>query len=124
MIMGYRSDVMLFATERIADQVLEEAKKHSFLPGIVRKSVDGLYAIGWEWVKWYGSFPEIKAILKVLDEADEQKHEMESEELDYKLIEIGEDNCTNERVIDGGSDIDAGIEVRICGYEDMEEVNV
>jgi hypothetical protein len=52
------------------------------------------YILIWEWVEWYRGREGVEAITKVMDSLDEQE---EKDGCAYKLIEIGEDNYTDER---------------------------
>lgn len=56
-------------------------------------------SIKWVGFKWYNNYEEVKAINRVLTELDSNVEEIPESIKDYfyKMIQIGEDNATDER---------------------------
>ena len=102
--MGYRSDVTI-RCEKKAFQMFKTAwEKVDFKPHrILESGEDGnyTYILNWNWVKWYREFEEVSEIMNVcyaLDEKDEEGYA-------YKVIEIGEDNATEEYANEAGYEV-------------------
>lgn len=60
---------------------------------------NGDYVIlGWDYIKWYSSYKDVKAILNILKELNTivEKDCNKLSEYFYKIIEVGEDNATTE----------------------------
>lgn len=90
--MGYRCDVTIFCQERLYKEIINKCKENDFEPNRIMREKDGdtyNYKLDWEWVKWYDTYPEVRAIDRVLSLADE-----EEVMYDYKQLIIGEDNDT------------------------------
>ena len=102
--MGYYSSVIIACGEKAAQAIKTVCEEHSFMPTRVSKVVSpfGLitYMLQWTWVKWYGSFPEVRAIEDALGHISE----MDSIEYAYKFIRVGEDNTTEENANEYGYD--------------------
>lgn len=92
--MGYRCDVIIFCQERLYKEIINKCKENNFEPNRIMREKDGNtynYRLDWFWCKWYDDYPEIRAINRVLNLADEEE---EGAMYDYKQLIIGEDNDT------------------------------
>lgn len=93
--MGYRSDVRISTTKEgyeilktkcaslnLDYNLMEEGHY------LIDKTEDDNIAFGWEWIKWYDSYPEIQAINNCLNELEEKG-------IPYIFARIGEsvDDC-------------------------------
>ena len=110
--MGYRSDVKLIITKEGYDMIAavceksdKEYVKEMLTYGTVTETSEdnedipeGFISVLWTDVKWNECFEDVQAVTNVLKELNERV-EKDPETLDkycYKLLEIGEDNCTDE----------------------------
>ena len=102
--MGYRSDVTIRCEEKAFQMFKTAWEKTDFKPHrILESGEDGnyTYILNWNWVKWYGEFEDVSEIMNVcyaLDEKDEDGYA-------YKVIEIGEDNATEEYANEAGYEV-------------------
>lgn len=111
--MGYRSNVKikmgLKAYELLEKTCLESENEYinKMITGESTKITkkDDYVLIGWTYVKWYTGYDDVKAVIRVLKELSEivENDESEGDERDklikdyfFKLIDIGEDNRTEE----------------------------
>lgn len=107
--MGYRSDVKIkmgLDAYKLLENSIESSEIECARDMIATANdlqiKENYVTIYWQYVKWYESYSDVKAVLDVLKELDkivEDKPEL----LDtyyYKLIEIGEDNATSESTND------------------------
>ena len=102
--MGYRSDVTIRCEEKAKDLFKEAWSKVDFAPDVIGMSGEvgnETYTLNWEWVKWYGEFEEVDAIMDVCKSLDGNNEDGYA----YKLIEIGEDYATEERCNDRGNEV-------------------
>lgn len=84
--MGYRSDVYGKMTKDLEEEFRKEFATEFEQDYVKYASDDEYFYLRWEWVKWYESFKEVKAINAWFsDDAREDK---------AGLIAIGEDNAT------------------------------
>lgn len=76
--MGYYSDVRISTTQEGFGFIKEHYKPESYAPELDRiygyiedaNDEDGV-VFGWNWTKWYDDFPEVIALARALEEADE-----------------------------------------------------
>lgn len=101
--MGYRSTVEIMleskAYKKVMDSIAEYNNKqtdgYSFKPDRDQINEEGVHIITFEYVKWYGSFEDVKSVEDILSELND----LEDEDLEgnrFKQILIGEDNATDE----------------------------
>ena len=110
--MGYRSDVKLIITKEGYDMIAavceksdKEYVKEMLTYGTVTETSEdndripeGFISVLWTYVKWNECFEDVQAVTNVLKELNERV-EKDPETLDkycFKLLEIGEDNRTDE----------------------------
>ena len=63
--MGYRSDVAFACTEEVYN------KNKNVIDAIEaseKKTENGIVSIRWEWVKWYPTYEEVAAIMKLVED--------------------------------------------------------
>lgn len=102
--MGYRSDVTVRCEEKAFQMFKEVWEREDFKPNrIFESGEDGnyTYTFVWNWVKWYDGFKEVDAIMDVCYTLDEKNEDGYA----YKMIEIGEDNTTEEYSNEAGYDV-------------------
>ena len=83
--MGYRSNVYLRVAEPLVEVVDAARKLDDKLDEMLRHgSCDGSKTdFHWEWVKWYGSYPEVQAVDSLLSMLQDD---------DYGFIRVGEED--------------------------------
>ena len=102
--MGYRSDVTIRCEEKAFQMFKTAWEKVDFKPHrILESGEDGnyTYILNWNWVKWYREFEDVSEIMKVCYELDEKDEDGYA----YKVIEIGEDNATEEYANEAGYEV-------------------
>ena len=106
--MGYRSDVSIICEENAFEMLKKAWMEVDFEPDKVLSNDNGEYVIQWEYVKWYCSFPDVKAIEDVLTELDGIDYG-EEEGYAYKSVIIGEDGATDENCNFRGGEVYDGV---------------
>lgn len=115
--MGYRSDVSIICKEKAFENFKKAWEEVDFRPDRILKNDDAYFLI-WEWVEWYEDYPDVDKIIEVMNDLDEQT----DDEYGYSMIEIGEDNYTDER---GNQDFDGFyVVVQANVPEGMAEIEV
>ena len=102
--MGYRSDVTVRCEEKAFQMFKEAWEKFDFKPHGIFESVEAggyTYTLIWSCVKWYDDFEEVDGIMDVCYSLDEKNEDGYA----YKMIEIGEDNATEEYANEVGYDV-------------------
>ena len=104
--MGYRSEVVLAVSKKAMPHFLSVLAKEPEVRTMVFKHHDtleenydgeGTLLVAWQNVKWYDSFPEVKAINEFVDELDGDSLEgFDLPESDYqgdhvRFVRLGED---------------------------------
>lgn len=119
--MGYYSDVTIICEEK-AYELFKEAWEHwDIRPDCVKKSYDD-YIIQWDYVKWYPSFNDVKAIEGVCIKLCGEEYE-NTEGYAFKKLIIGEDNASDEEANKRGWDImDYYIHCYVAIPDDAKEI--
>ena len=94
--MGYRSQVTLALQPKAAALFTTLRARGGHLAELIEDADtgshnDGVESYDWDGIKWYNSYPEIRAIEEFMDRLDEE--DMDGE---YRFVRTGEDTDDNE----------------------------
>lgn len=94
--MGYYSTVRLLAKKKVAKKIFKAIKDTGSPFEELKVSPSGQTYYFEAYTKWDESYPDVNAVMEVLDNADEE---------DYYLIRVGEDDGDIDRDGDGDETI-------------------
>lgn len=102
----------------------EACKDADFYPDKVLKDND-TFICRWDWCKWYEEYPEIEAVVNVLNKLDDEHDPSSKDGLGYKFLRSGEDySDIEERSNDNDYDLDLYVVHEIYVPKDLEEVSL
>lgn len=110
--MGYRSTVKIMLEEKAYEMVkasinafndkqtkgCKDQLPYVFRPHEDKITKDKVHILSWYDVKWYESFEDVKSVMNVLHDLNDEDKYPDLKGLAYKFIEIGEDGMITEEM--------------------------
>ena len=115
--MGYRSEVTIIGSKSICYRILSIDGLTA--PNETYRLTTGDYLVHWDWIKWDTWYPDIRAVMAVLDEVDDDAFTDDH----AVLFRFGEDETDVETLRFG--DLEAtmcyGVQLSVWGADPASE---